>query len=200
MIYGYGRDDVHLQVWLDAWTSDDRPWPFGARGAVCQRHGSLLTAPRGWVLIDRREEVPRLFMPRPVLVHSRPADPSEPIHRPVDSSGEQRRRRVADLPTPQLFLEARAEQEALDKDEGDARVSSDVADPVLDADTDVPAQASHESNETSDDVGVDTANLSSLLDATGPLLRRAFSKRNTGRDDPSQELMRPTHRVVDESA
>jgi hypothetical protein len=47
----------------------------------------------------------------------------------------------------------------------------------------------------------DDGGLSSLLDATGPLLRRAFGKRNTGRHDASKELMRPTtHRVVDESA
>ncbi len=198
MVYGYGQDDDQLQVWLDAWTAENRPRPSGARGAVCQRHGSLLTAPRGWVLVDRREDIPRLFMPRPVLVHSRPVDSSESLSRTADSSGAQRRRRIADLPTPQLFVESRAALDIEIDDAGDVRTSDEVGVPAPCAES--FSSSRHDRNETHIEEQDEDDNESLLLDATGPLLKRAFSKRNTGRNDPSQELMRPTHRAVDESA
>lgn len=215
MVYGFDESDSGLEVWLDAWTDEwlDRVWPSGTRGTVCERHGQLLTAPRGWVLVDRREDVPRLFVPRPVLVHSRSNDPSEPAHRPVDTSAEHRRRRVVDMPTPQLFVDAR-EPEDSPADGCDHESSSrepdgrDMVSRLIHDEEIRSSESETASRSTRDDDGrgepapEDAAGeeWSSLLDATGPLLRRAFSKRNTGRHDPSQELMRPTHRVIDESA
>lgn len=208
MIYGYGERGGTFQVWLDAWSPDvaDAPWPSDAHGVVCERHALSMSAPVGWDLVDRRESVPRLFVPRPVLVHSRSLDPVEPLRaatatrrvepvsdsdavpRAADESAALRRKRVTDLPVPQLFadlhVDDRLEPEPIPLDE-------------LSQDTVVEHSPTRRNSSSLEDDG----GLSSLLDATGPLLRRAFGKRNTGRHDASKELMRPTtHRVVDESA
>ena len=208
MIYGYGEHSGTFQVWLDAWNSDssDESWPSDAHGVVCERHALSMSAPVGWNLIDRRESVPRLFVPRPVLVHSRSLDASEPVRdtatgrqaelasdsdevsKLADERAALRRKRVTELPVPQLFADLHSEDRptpeplAVDEPPQETVVESPMS--------------SRNSTPSDDDDG-----LSSLLDATGPLLRRAFGKRNTGRHDASKELMRPTtHRVVDESA
>ncbi len=217
VVYGYGNDGSDLQIWLDSWSVErlESTLPDGAKGVVCERHGLLLSAPRGWDLVDRRETVPRLFVPRPVLVHSRPVaesptsdsleSDSSPMGPAVDPSAARRRRRVADLPTPQLFADLRSKTDDLHDD------LDDHLDDDRNHDRDrrgCPADDAFESPEVvNPDIGVDHRSdsvdegLESLLDATGPLLRRAFQKHNTGRHDASKELMRPTtHRVVDESA
>lgn len=193
-----------MQIWLDSWSSDDsdQAWPVDARGVVCERHGQLLSAPRGWDLVDRRESVPRLFVPRPVLVHSRSADHKEA--RVVDDTAARRRQRLADLPMPQLFAELRT-RDSIDNDvpmESTAHESvpaepiptrSDVSDrrPASNRD-DGPTDGRNDGNDD---------HLSRLLEATSPLLSRAFGKRNTGPSDASKELMRPTNLdIVDESA
>lgn len=213
MIYGYGERGGNFQVWLDAWTADDAddPWPSDAHGVVCERHASALSAPVGWDFVDRRESAPRLFVPRPVLVHSRSVEISEqspnagsavrdepqvePDANPrvADVRAAIRRRRVSELPVPQLFADLHS-----DHSEVEPVVPDDSR-----RDTEVENLSNHHDSSSMKDDGSmeDDDKLSSLLDATGPLLRRAFGKRNTGRHDASKELMRPTtHRVVDESA
>lgn len=183
IVYGYLEGGDTMQLWLDSWFQDveSSSLPADGRGVVCERHGALLTPPRGWDLVDRRETMPRLFAPKPVLVHSQstgeiempPAASSARGNRDVDTSAEVRRKRVAEMPAPQLFA---------DRGTVDGSESSSNGHPAS-------AQG-----------GADDE-LSSLLDATGPLLRRAFGKRNVGRHDASRELMRPTTgRIVDESA
>jgi hypothetical protein len=213
-MYGYSERGGSLQVWLDAWSSDkaDVPWPGDARGVVCEKHALSMSAPVGWDFIDRRESAPRLFVPRPVLVHSRSIDgvktspnidttlrvesapDSDAVSRAADESAVLRRKRVTELPIPQLFADLRsddpAESEKLPAD--DLRENGDPREDTVSKNP--PVTRDHPSEEGD-------GSLSSLLDATGPLLRRAFGKRNTGRHDASKELMRPTtHQVVDESA
>lgn len=186
-MYGYGADDGAMQVWIDTWSADDdRAWPEGARGVVCERHGRVLSAPQGWDLVDRRDTVPRLFLPRPVLVHSRPEP--QPTARASDGNAASKRRLLADLPAPQLFADLRGEASIDEPEMVDERATQ--GENVTE-------------NSVPDDGSVDEPDdsLSSLLDATGPLLRRAFGKRNVGPRDASKELMRPTtHHIVDESA
>lgn len=45
--------------------------PRDDQNVLCLRHADAMSVPRGWTLDDRREEIPRLFMPRPV----RPPEP-----------------------------------------------------------------------------------------------------------------------------
>jgi hypothetical protein len=53
----YGFDADRLLVWLDRLLDDDR----ARAGALCKRHGSRLSVPRGWWLDDRRVDAPELF-------------------------------------------------------------------------------------------------------------------------------------------
>lgn len=50
--------------------------PVDDHNVLCGRHADAMTVPRGWTLDDRREPVPRLFMPR------RPAEADVPARRP----------------------------------------------------------------------------------------------------------------------
>lgn len=119
----YGQESGQ-QFWIDIWSAErvgDVP-PAGARGVLCAEHGETLVPPRGWTLVDRRDPVPRLFKPRLVAAL---ADPSSPTNRPVtseapDETGNVRRRagrsaalrrRVSDVPRPQLFGEMDRESE-----------------------------------------------------------------------------------------
>lgn len=214
MIYGYGERGGNFEVWLDAWTSDeaDEPWPSEAQGVVCERHAYSLSAPVGWDFADRRESAPRLFVPRPVLVHSRstesseafgnagaarraePASEPDAVPRAADESAALRRKRVTELPVPQLFADLRSD-DPVESEKPPVDDLREIEDPHEDIVSNNPLASRNHSSEDDD------GSLSSLLDATGPLLRRAFGKRNTGRHDASKELMRPTtHQVVDESA
>lgn len=191
MIYGYSELDGVFQVWLDAWSSEkvEESWPDDAHGVVCERHSLSMSAPLGWDLVDRRESVPRLFVPRPVLVHSRS----------TEDSGSLRRKRVTDLPAPQLFADLHKEDR--DSFEETTDVTNNVTNDVTTVQSVENETSDQEIDRTTDRVDVVDTELSSLLDATGPLLRRAFGKRNTGRHDASKELMRPTtHQIIDESA
>lgn len=38
--------------------------PVDDHNVLCRRHADAMVVPRGWTLDDRREPVPRLFMPR----------------------------------------------------------------------------------------------------------------------------------------
>lgn len=40
--------------------------PIEGQNVLCLRHADAMTVPRGWTLDDQREDVPRLFKPRPV--------------------------------------------------------------------------------------------------------------------------------------
>lgn len=56
----YGIDADHLTVWIEPFDG-----AVGYRaGVLCRRHADAMVVPLGWMLDDRREEVPRLFTPR----------------------------------------------------------------------------------------------------------------------------------------
>lgn len=199
VIYGEGGDREPQSMWIDAWSPDwaEGTVPDGARGVVCVRHGELLTPPKGWNLVDRRESIPRLFVPRPHLVVASEEAPERT--RGADDSAARRRRRIVDLPTPQLFSDLGGEpsrrEDRPDLEESTfhaARSSERPASDRLASDrpaSDRPADLSLDDDENN------------VHDAMGPLLRRAFGKKNTGPSDASKELMRPTTRLLtDESA
>lgn len=120
-------------------------------GVLCRRHADKMVVPLRWTLDDRREAVPRLFRA--------PAD---------------------DLPPPTRMRRgarprSTVEQLALTADE--TATTAPVALEVLTVDGDVPGP-----DETGSwrPVFDPTDDLDGLLDATGPLLARAFR----GRDLP----------------
>jgi hypothetical protein len=50
-------DKAALVVWVDNKAISEREHS----GRLCRRHANALTVPRGWILDDRRDEIPRLF-------------------------------------------------------------------------------------------------------------------------------------------
>jgi hypothetical protein len=47
------------------WIAPMAGTPHDDQNVLCLRHADAMSVPRGWTLDDRREEIPRLFMPRP---------------------------------------------------------------------------------------------------------------------------------------
>ena len=113
VIYGYGSGPAGANgpgtMWLDAWSPDRDPTeaPADVRGVVCARHGALLSPPRGWVLDDRRESIPRLFKPRDrgALTVVPDEEPEAPKKVKRDPTAPTRRPKAADLPRPRLFAD-----------------------------------------------------------------------------------------------
>lgn len=56
----YGMFPEDLLFWIAP--LDDAP--VDDHNVLCKRHADAMVVPRGWTLDDRREPVPRLFMPR----------------------------------------------------------------------------------------------------------------------------------------
>ena len=173
----YGMVPEDLLFWIAP--LDDAP--VDDHNVLCRRHADAMVVPRGWTLDDRREPVPRLFMPRR-------AEPEEPAERP----SRRRARPAPETVGEQLQIDGTGEIErptlrgATDdggvEDVTDDGGVEDVADDggVEDvADVTGLAQPSSGLNEpwqpdfdTDDDLG-------GLLEVQSPLLARAF--RGTGR-------------------
>lgn len=75
------------------WIAPLNDAPVDDHNVLCKRHADAMVVPRGWTLDDRREAIPRLFMPRrPEPVDAEPPRPSRrrPKGAPADV-GEQLR-------------------------------------------------------------------------------------------------------------
>jgi len=53
----YGFDAEHLMVWIDSYDRVN----IDRAGVLCRRHADAMVVPLGWMLDDRRDPVPRLF-------------------------------------------------------------------------------------------------------------------------------------------
>jgi hypothetical protein len=102
----YGFDAEQQLVWIDAFEHavDSRA------GVLCRRHADAMVVPLGWMLDDRREAAPRLFVP------------GEPVVAPA----VQRERRRAPAAT--------ATMTQLQLDGDDEAHGSDVVEPSVAAD------------------------------------------------------------------
>ncbi|MFP5488515.1 MAG: DUF3499 family protein [Acidimicrobiia bacterium] len=72
------------------WIAPLHDAPVDDHNVLCRRHADAMVVPRGWTLDDRREPVPRLFMPR----RPEPTAPPKPSRRRAkpaarDEVGEQ---------------------------------------------------------------------------------------------------------------
>ena len=161
----YGFSTERLLAWLAPLAVGDR----NAGGALCGRHADAMVPPRGWWLDDRRTDEPTLFR--------------SPEHRPAGGATDRRgahgddgRRRASRRPHElvvgeQLALDAEVVGEALADDEPGG-VEHTEAQPVPPPDEPPlpPAAPWTPAFDMSDDLG-------GLLDASTPLLARAFGRR-----------------------
>jgi hypothetical protein len=100
----YGMVPENLLFWIAPISGT----PTDDHNVLCLRHADAMSVPRGWTLDDRREEIPRLFKPRPVSRREHPATQratrpvatvAEPVEQLViDGTGEIRRPDVVDEP------------------------------------------------------------------------------------------------------
>jgi hypothetical protein len=86
------------------WIAPLAATPYDGQSVLCLRHADAMSVPRGWTLDDRREEIPRLFMPRAAVrpERSRNGTRSRRAPRPsveqlqIDGTGEIERPTVGD--------------------------------------------------------------------------------------------------------
>ena len=145
----YGFDAETLMVWIDSYerVSTDRA------GVLCRRHADAMVVPLGWMLDDRRDPVPRLF--------KTPAQPTTAVPR---------QRRSASHPHRDAEqLQLGTDMAAVDV-ETDADFDEVAAGPDPDGITHPPDDDVLPWKPTFDQ----TDDLDGLLEASSPLLARAF--------------------------
>ena len=140
----YGFDAEQVMVWIDSY---DRVNTDRA-GVLCRRHADAMVVPLGWMLDDRRDPVPRLF--------KAPAQPTAAAPRQRRAARHQRD------DTEQLELVADLVGVDL-VDELEVAVGVEPADGLGETDV-LPWKPTFDQ----------TDDLDGLLEATSPLLARAF--------------------------
>lgn len=153
----YAIDAEHLTVWIDSIERSD----VLRGGVLCRRHADAMVVPMGWTLDDRRDPELRLFK----SARSEPSAPKPRKPRAPRAAPSVVQLQLDETPAPPRTRRKRAPAAAAangaSKPEGNGAVSAAEADeaspwkPIFDQ---------------SDD-------LDGLLEASGPLLQRAFGKR-----------------------
>ncbi len=213
VIYGLAPSGTEPMMWIDSWSPERirDVTPPGARGVLCVRHGEMVSAPRGWVLEDRREAIPRLFKPRQrgnlVAVPDSTADKLERPKR--DNTGALKRSHTRDIPRPQLFVDLLGKDEPVAVETVAVVVEKTPVVPVVEPSpvvveptavepTAVEPDDSTEILIRQDDSHRGTStfdpdeDFAEVREPTGSMLRDAFRPRFDDRRDPTSELFRST--------
>ncbi|MSO39405.1 MAG: hypothetical protein EXQ66_03205 [Ilumatobacteraceae bacterium] len=220
VIYGLAPSGTEPMMWIDSWSPERirDVTPPGARGVLCVRHGEMVSAPRGWVLEDRREAIPRLFKQRQrgnlVAV---PDSTADNVARPKrDSTGALKRSRTREIPRPQLFVDLPGKDETVVVETVAVVVEKTPvvpvvapipvvveAVPVVVEPTAVEPDDSTEILIRQDDSHRGTStfdpdeDFAEVREPTGSMLRDAFRPRYDDRRDPTSELFRSTQSSED---
>lgn len=161
-------DAIGCQVWLDELA--ERP---GRNQEICGLHAGRLTVPRGWMLCDRRDDEPALFVavsqppPVPVAVVPDPAAAPAP-GRP----GRRRRSEAARHPVATLELFSEPAVEVVETVETVETV--EVVETVVGPDPE-PVVEPAAVTEPEPEPEPDEDEVPAMLRATSPLLARAFA-------------------------
>lgn len=157
-------DTIGCQVWLD-----ELPERSGPVQEICELHADRLTVPRGWILCDRRAEQPALFVA--------PSEPAETSTRAV-TVVPTRSTRTRAISSPELFelidapdLEPPVEIAVEAAVQLDLVVALERAELEQHADEALPDAEGSEPELAPEP---DDVELPSALQATSPLLARAF--------------------------
>lgn len=98
------------------WIAPISGTPHDDQNVLCLRHADAMVVPRGWTLDDRREEIPRLFKPRPTDTPEQ-KKPTRSKRSPRDDESEQ------------LVIDGTGEMERPSTDEEPTDPSADPAEP-----------------------------------------------------------------------
>lgn len=172
------------------WIAPLNDAPVDDHNVLCRRHADAMVVPRGWTLDDRREPIPRLFMPRrpAPAVEPGPPPPAPRRRRPrpaaaevgeqlqIDGTGEIARPVAPDAAPaePAPADPAPTDPALADPPSGavDTHPAATVEPDAADQDPDPPYAPWQPDFDHDDDLG-------GLLKVRSPLLARAF--RGTGR-------------------
>jgi Protein of unknown function (DUF3499) len=137
------------------WIAPMRGTPHADQNVLCRRHADAMSVPRGWTLDDRREEVPRLFIP----ARPRPAGAAtRALARP--------RRVTPAADVEQLVIDGTGEIERPVHVEADNPADNPLDDPADDRPDEMAEPWRPEFDHGND--------LDGLLEVSSPLLARAF--------------------------
>lgn len=150
------------------WIAPLSATPFDGQSVLCLRHADSMSVPRGWTLDDRREEIPRLFIPRPAVRSERSRNAAR-THRAAKPVVEQLRiDGTGEIERPAVDPEV-----AMGVGMGDPPASSDdAADATPAPDDEVPWEPTFDHDN----------DLDGLLQVSSPLLARAFRGTDRPRD------------------
>ena len=143
------------------WVAPISSAPGDDRSVLCRRHADAMSVPRGWTLDDRREDIPRLFMP------ARFDADDQPTRRATRT-----RRAATAAVVEQLVIDGTGEVDRpdLDVEDADAAADADVELPEPGVERTVPDVDPTHWNPTFDH----DDDLDGLLEVSSPLLSRAF--------------------------
>ncbi len=150
----YAIDAEHLTVWIDAIERAD----VLRGGVLCRRHADAMVVPMGWTLDDRRDPELRLFKSRTAEPAAAPKPRKPKVPRPAPAVVQLQ---LDETPAPPRPTKKRQRVSAATNGASNGTPNAPEADeaspwkPIFDQ---------------SDD-------LDGLLEASGPLLQRAFGKR-----------------------
>ncbi len=148
------------------WIAPMSGTPHDDQNVLCLRHADAMSVPRGWTLDDRREEIPRLFMPRP----------TRPTNGGPRSTRSARKRVPRPEPVEQLVIDGTGEIERpaipTEPSVSPAPIPVEpVREPVVETSDVAEAAGADEPWRPAFDQGND---LDGLLEVSSPLLARAF--------------------------
>lgn len=208
----FGIDRIACVVWLENYDEEESRH----LNRLCNEHAARLTLPRGWSFDDRRERVPRLFVaPKPTSAASSRAKPSPKAQRKTSNKTiaiPRRTSRDASTPlkrldgpglfdptvpigSPHLTPLPTAPMSVRDSTSDAARSPDVTIEPsAVDASADVtatarkPADVTTPSRQPAYAPKFDrTSDVGGTLNATGRLLRRAFSSQTKPLERPTND-------------
>jgi len=175
------------------WIAPMSGTPHDDQNVLCLRHADAMSVPRGWTLDDRREEVPRLFMPRrrpPAEPSARPTRAARPKRAPAEPVEQLVIEGTAEIERPALPADEQVEQAAQPRESDDTPVEQPAAEAAaadhghVAAAPDVPVEPGTQAAAAASDGGAEVGpwrpsfdqdnNLDGLLEVSSPLLARAF--------------------------
>ncbi len=167
----YGINNQERRVWLELGDMDE---PHNA-GVLCRRHADAMVVPKGWIIDDRRQPIPRLF--------------NVPDMEPAENTASRgiKRRRVTALEVPGLFdAPIDPEDETETQPQPVPEVTVVTTDAGADADNSVELAEEIDPDETKALPWVPKFEgddqFSGLLSSKSRLLGRAFGLRATNDD------------------
>ena len=167
-------DAIGCQVWLDELA--ERP---GRNQEICGLHAGRLTVPRGWMLCDRRDDEPALFVAAaPVAPAAVAAVADATTGRATGRPGRRRRSEAARHPaaTLELFSEPAVETAVETIEVVEVVETEQIVETVETGETEqVVESVEVETVETVEAPEIAEDELPAALRATSPLLARAFA-------------------------